>query len=109
MSTAVTKIDLELLGEEKMLVDIAEVRFIAWTPQKGELLSELRGKKSRRQLAEEIKSLGGDCSHQNLKKLEYGQSEMVSLDILKSICLALGVPLTHFVTLYGLKLPSAAR
>lgn len=104
-----TKIDLELLGEEKMLVDIDEVRFVAWNAQKGELLSGLRGKKSRRQLAEEIKSLGGDCSHQNLKKLEYAQSEMVSVEILKSICLALGVPLTNFVTLYGLKLPKTAQ
>lgn len=92
-----------------MLVDISEVRFVAWNISKGELLSELRGKKSRRQLAEEIKSLGGDCSHQNLKKLEYGQSEMVSLEILQNICLALGVPLANFIALYGLKLPKVAQ
>lgn len=104
-----TKIDLELLGEEKMLIDIDEVRFVAWNAHKGELLSKLRGKKSRRQLAEEIKNLGGDCSHQNLKKLEYAQSEMVSLEILQSLCLALGVPLASFVTLYGLKLPKTAQ
>jgi transcriptional regulator with XRE-family HTH domain len=105
----VAKIKSELLEEEKMLIDITEVRFVAWSVDKGKLLLELRGKKSRRQLAEDIKAVGGDCSHQNLKKLEYGQSEMVSIEILQSLCSALGVALDKFIVLYSLKLPSVAK
>lgn len=109
MSTTVTKIGLDLLEEEKMLIDISEVRFVTWSIDKGQLLLKLRGKKSRRQLAEDIKTAGGDCSHQNLKKLEYGQSEMVSVEILQSLCLALGVALDRFVAVYSLKLPSVSQ
>ncbi len=103
------KINLERLEEEKMLIDISEVRFVAWNPNKGKLLWKLRGKKSRRQLAEDVKAIGGDCSHQNLKKLEYGESEMVSMEILQSLCLALGVTLDRFIALYSLRLPSIAQ
>jgi transcriptional regulator with XRE-family HTH domain len=105
----VAKLDSKLLEEEKMLVDISEVRFVTWNPDKGELLRQLRGKKSRRQLAEEIKAVNGDCSHQNLKKLEYGHSEMVSIEILESLCLALGVALDKFIALYSLRLPSVTK
>lgn len=109
LSTAVAKIKSELSEGEKMLVDMSEVRFVAWSVDKGKLLLKLRGEKSRRQLAEEIKAVGGDCSHQNLKKLEYGQSEMVSIEILQSLCLALGVALDRFIVIYSLKLPSVAQ
>lgn len=92
-----------------MLIEISEVRFVAWNASKGRLLQTLRGKKSRRQLAEDIRSLGGSCSHQNLNKLEYGQSEMVSIEILESLCLALGVALDKFVALHALRLPSISK
>jgi len=105
MSTAVTKINTELPEGEKMLIDLKDVRFIAWNADKGKLLEELRGQKSRRQLAEEIKAIGGNCSHQNLKKLEYGTSEMVSVEVLQSVCSALDAPINRFVALYCLKLP----
>lgn len=88
-----------------MLVDLDDVRFIAWNSDKAKLLEKLRGKKSRRKLAEEIKAAGGSCSHSNLKNLEYGDSEMVSVEVLQSICVVLGTSIDKFVTLYVLKLP----
>lgn len=88
-----------------MLVDLNDVRFIAWNPDKGKLLENLRSKKSRRQLAKEIKAKGGVCSEANLKKLEYGKTETVSVQVLQGICAALDIPINRFVTLYCLKLP----
>ncbi|MEG4484825.1 hypothetical protein [Microcoleus sp. D2_18a_B4] len=91
---------IELPEGEKMLVSLDDVRFISWNPDKGRLLEKARGKKSRRQLAEEIKDLGGSCSHQNIKNLEYGMSEMVSVEVLQSVCSALNIHMAKFVEIY---------
>lgn len=82
--------------QEIIFADISEIRFVSWNATKGKILSELRGKKSRQQLAESIQAVGGNCSHQNLKKLEYGQSKMVSIEVLQSLCLALNTDLDNF-------------
>lgn len=97
--------DRELSDKEKMLIDLIDVRFVAWNAEKGKLLEKSRGKKSRRQLAEEIKAVGGRCSHTNLQNLEYGIAEMVSVEVLQGICVALDTSMDKFVTLYVLRLP----
>ncbi|MEH2084594.1 MAG: helix-turn-helix transcriptional regulator [Nostoc sp.] len=45
-----------------------------------------------------MSSKGGECSHQNLKKLEYGESESVSIKVLEAVCLALGISLKDFLS-----------
>ncbi|MFN6562868.1 MAG: helix-turn-helix domain-containing protein [Nostoc sp. ChiSLP01] len=74
---------------------------------RGTVLKRLRGKKSRQTLADEIAARGGECSHQNLKKLEYGESESVSLKVLEAICTALEISISDFlsiaeITIYSL-------
>jgi DNA-binding Xre family transcriptional regulator len=76
---------------------IIDVVFVAWNKDRGELLKRLRGKKSRQKLADEIAAKGGECSHQNIKKLEYGESESVSLKVLEAICAALDISLSNFL------------
>ncbi|MEH2363217.1 helix-turn-helix domain-containing protein [Nostoc sp.] len=84
--------------ETKMYIYITDVVFVAWNKDKGQLLKRLRGKKSRQKLADEIAAKGGECSHQNIKKLEYGESESVSLKVLEAICFALDISLSDFLS-----------
>ena len=83
--------------ETRIYIYVADVVSVAWNEDKGEILKRLRGKKSRQRLVDEIAARGGECSHQNLKKLEYGESESVSIRVLKSICAALGISLNDFL------------
>lgn len=80
-----------------MYIYVADVVSIAWNKDRGELLKQFRGKKSRQKLVDEIYAKGGECSHQNLKKLEYGESESVSIKVLEAICLALEISLNDFL------------
>ncbi|MFN6531041.1 helix-turn-helix transcriptional regulator [Nostoc sp. ChiSLP03a] len=84
--------------ETKMYIYVADVVSVAWNKDRGEVLKRLRGKKSRQKLADEITARGGECSHQNLKKLEYGESESVSLKVLESICTALNISISDFIS-----------
>ncbi|MBD0265576.1 MAG: helix-turn-helix transcriptional regulator [Tolypothrix sp. Co-bin9] len=84
--------------ETKKYIYIADVVSVAWNKDRGIVLKQLRGKKSRQKLADEIAAKGGECSHQNLKKLEYGESESVSLKVLEAICTALNISLNDFLS-----------
>jgi len=85
--------------KSKVYISVTDVVSVAWNKERGEVLKHLRGKKSRQKLAEEIADQGGECSHQNLKKLEYGKSESVSLKVLEAICLTLGISLKDFLSM----------
>ncbi len=84
--------------ETRMYIYVADVVSVAWNKDKAQLLKRLRGKKSRQKLVDEIAAIGGECSHQNLKKLEYGESESVSLKVLEAICTALGISVSDFLS-----------
>ncbi|MEH2151414.1 helix-turn-helix domain-containing protein [Nostoc sp.] len=84
--------------ETKTYIYIADVVSVVWNQDRGGVLKQLRGKKSRQRLADEIAARGGECSHQNLKKLEYGESESVSLKVLESICNALQISVSEFLS-----------
>lgn len=84
--------------ETKMYIYVADVVSVTWNKDRAEVLKRLRGKKSRQQLVDEIAAKGGECSHQNLKKLEYAESESVSIKVLEAICLALGISLKDFLS-----------
>jgi DNA-binding Xre family transcriptional regulator len=83
--------------ETKMYIYVADVVTVTWNEDRARVLRRLRGKKSRQKLVEVIAAQGGECSHQNLKKLEYGESESVSIKVLDAICLALGISLKDFL------------
>lgn len=84
--------------ETRMYIYVADVISVAWNKDKAQVLKRLRGKKSRQKLVDEIAAIGGECSHQNLKKLEYGESESVSLKVLEAICTALGISVSDFLS-----------
>ncbi|PHM07139.1 XRE family transcriptional regulator [Nostoc sp. 'Peltigera malacea cyanobiont' DB3992] len=84
--------------ETKMYIYVADVVSVTWNKDRAEVLKRLRGKKSRQKLVDEISAKGGECSHQNLKKLEYGESESVSVKVLEAVCLALGISLKDFLS-----------
>ncbi|WP_232317129.1 helix-turn-helix domain-containing protein [Anabaena sp. CA = ATCC 33047] len=81
-----------------MYIYVSDVVAVSWNKDRAAVLKRMRGKKSRQKLAEEISAKGGECSHQNLKKLEYGESESVSIKVLEAICLALGISLKDFLS-----------
>ncbi|MBD2466312.1 helix-turn-helix transcriptional regulator [Nostoc sp. FACHB-145] len=84
--------------ETRIYIYIEDVVSVAWNKDRGTVLKRLRGKKSRQKLADEISARGGECSHQNLKKLEYGESESVSLKVLEAICTALEISISNFLS-----------
>ncbi|BAY35698.1 hypothetical protein NIES2111_00140 [Nostoc sp. NIES-2111] len=84
--------------ETKTYIYVADVVSVVWNQDRGIILKRLRGKKSRQKLADEIAARGGECSHQNLKKLEYGESESVSLKVLEAICTALEISVSNFLS-----------
>jgi len=84
--------------ETKMYIYVADVVSVTWNKDRAEVLKRMRGKKSRQKLVDEISAKGGECSHQNLKKLEYGESESVSVKVLEAVCLALGISLKDFLS-----------
>ncbi len=85
--------------ETKIYIYVVDVVSVVWNKDRGILLKRLRGKKSRQKLADEIAARGGECSHQNLKKLEYGESESVSLKVLEAICAALEISINEFLSI----------
>ncbi len=85
--------------ETRIYIYVKDVISVAWNKDRGMLLKRLRGKKSRQRLADEIAARGGECSHQNLKKLEYGESESVSLKVLEAICTALEISISDFLSI----------
>ncbi|MEJ1930698.1 helix-turn-helix domain-containing protein [Nostoc sp. NIES-2111] len=84
--------------ETRVYISVEDVVSVAWNKDRGVVLKRLRGKKSRQRLADEIAARGGECSHQNLKKLEYGESESVTLQILEDICAALQISVNDFLS-----------
>ncbi len=84
--------------ETKMYIYVADVVSVAWNQDRANALKRLRGKRSRQKLVDEIVAKGGECSHQNLKKLEYAESESVSLKVLQDICIALNITLNDFLS-----------
>ncbi|MUG95343.1 helix-turn-helix domain-containing protein [Scytonema sp. UIC 10036] len=85
--------------ETRIYIYVKDVVSVAWNKDRGMLLKRLRGKKSRQKLVDDIVARGGECSHQNLKKLEYGESESVSIEVLEAICTALEISISAFLSL----------
>jgi transcriptional regulator with XRE-family HTH domain len=87
------------------MIPLESVSRLTWNKPLGEKLKYLRGKVSRRELADKLKQSGYECSHQYLQKLELGDAETVSLDLLKRICEILEIPLGQVIPVVKLELP----
>lgn len=76
--------------KEVFLIPIDCVAFIAWNPELGKVLQQLRGTQSRRELSEK---LTGICSEALLKKLEEGKAQSIDAKKLQNILKALNLEL----------------
>lgn len=73
------------------------VSSLKWDRELGERLRSLRGKTTRRELAIKVQESGQSCSHQYIQKLEIGNAESVSLDIVQAICDVLEIRLGQLI------------
>ncbi|AKG24884.1 helix-turn-helix domain-containing protein [Calothrix sp. 336/3] len=88
---------MSINSKDKLMISLKYVDKLKWSPELGKRLQELRGDISMRALAEKVSSLGLNCSHQYIYKLEDGRAEAVSTDIIVAICKVLG---TDFKVLF---------
>lgn len=87
------------------MVPLTDVAFFHWDKDKGSRVKRLRGKVSRRELAEKLRAIGCQCSHQYLQKIEDGAAETVAAPIVSAICETLGVGLSEIIPTIAVSSP----
>jgi len=87
------------------MVDLEYVSRFIWNESLGQRLKSLRGKMSRRSLAEQLKATGRNCSHQFIQKLENGGAESIEPALLIAICQVLGTDLGQVIPTMQLSRP----
>ncbi|MBW4444145.1 MAG: helix-turn-helix transcriptional regulator [Plectolyngbya sp. WJT66-NPBG17] len=82
------------------LVPDCYVSQVRWSAEVGRRLKRYRSNLPRRKLAEKLSSEGVNCSQQYIQKLEdfADQVQSVGIDIVLSICKALGIRPTDLLT-----------
>jgi transcriptional regulator with XRE-family HTH domain len=86
MSILDSKTQTNYHKEGKPMIPLEYVSRLLWSRELGERLKRLRSKVSRRELAEKLKFAGYDCSHQNLQRIEDGDAQTVSVELVLAIC-----------------------
>ena len=84
------------------------LRYIArlnWDKNLGKSLKTLRGKLSRRQLAENLKAKGVQCSHQYIQNIEDATVETVDLLLILEICKELNISIRQLLPAVYLEMP----
>jgi len=82
------------------MIAVERVKYIKWYPEDGVTLREAREKKrpkkmSRRGLAKKLTAKGVECSHENIRNMESGETKSASLELLEAICQELGHDLSE--------------
>lgn len=80
------------------MVPLKWVVMLAWNKDCGNNLRILRGKRSRREIAEILSSQGVDCSQEYIRKLENGEAASVSTKIILTLAKTLDVELIEIMT-----------
>jgi len=80
------------------MIAAERVKYIKWYPEDGVILREAREKRrpkkmSRRGLAKRLTEKGVECSHENIRNMESGETKSASLELLGAICQELGYEL----------------
>ncbi|MEG4807936.1 helix-turn-helix transcriptional regulator [Microcoleus sp. F8-D3] len=88
------------------MIPLEYVARLLWSQELGERLKGFRGKTSRRELAEKLKTTGQDCSHQNLQKIEDGNAQTVPVELVLAICKVLGISLGQLIPMAHLEYPA---
>lgn len=80
------------------MIAVERVEYVLWYPEDGAILRGLREnrkpkKMSRRRLAKVLVEKGVECSHENIRRIEDGQTKTAPVKLLRSICKELGYSL----------------
>ena len=91
--------------KEIIMIDIEHIATFKWTQEQASKLSDLRGKMSRRELAQKTEELGTRIAHQYIQQLEQPHvftkrikrdNLTVSIEVVQVLCRALKVDITDF-------------
>ncbi|MBD2504669.1 helix-turn-helix domain-containing protein [Anabaena azotica] len=80
------------------MVPLDWVVMLAWNKECGNNLRLLRGKKSRREIADALLKAQVECSQEYIRKLENGEAASVSTKIITAIAKTLDVELIEIMT-----------
>ncbi|MEG5173258.1 helix-turn-helix transcriptional regulator [Microcoleus sp. B3-D7] len=105
MSTTGNKILSKYYEKGTPMIPLEYVARISWTEELGARLKRLRGKTSRRALAEKLTAANYDYSHQYLQKIEDGRALTVPLDLVLAICEILEIRLGQILPVANLDYP----
>jgi DNA-binding Xre family transcriptional regulator len=84
--------------KEVIMVPLDWVVMLAWNKECGNNLRLLRGKNSRRKIADALLNQQVECSQEYIRKLENGEAASVSTKIITAIAKTLGVELIEIMT-----------
>jgi DNA-binding Xre family transcriptional regulator len=84
--------------KEVIMVPMEWVVMLAWNAECGENLKTFRGKKSRREIADALSSVGVECSQEYIRKLENGEAASVSTKIITAIAKTLDIELIEIMS-----------
>jgi DNA-binding Xre family transcriptional regulator len=109
MSTTSNKFLSKNYRQGTPMIPLEYVARLQWNQELGEKLKQLRGKTSRRELTEKLKIAGQDCSPQNLQKIEDGDSQTVTTELILAICEILGISLGQIIPMARLEYPCSEK
>jgi transcriptional regulator with XRE-family HTH domain len=84
--------------KEVIMVPLEWVVMLAWNEECGETLKSIRGKRSRRDIADAVSEQGIECSQEYIRKLENGEAASVSTKIITAIAKTLDVELIEIMS-----------
>jgi DNA-binding Xre family transcriptional regulator len=87
------------------MIPLEWVVLVAWNKECGQKLRELRGKTSRREIAEGIVKQGVECSQEYVRKLESGDASAVSTSILIALCKTLDADPSAIIPIIDANVP----
>ena len=88
-----------------IMIDTEHIATLKWTQEQASMLLYLRGKMSRRELAQRTEELGTRIAHQYIQQLEQphmftkrlkSENLTVSIEVVQVLCQALEVDITDF-------------
>ena len=105
MSTENSNIVMNNYSKEELMVKLCDVAYFRWDADKGARLKQLRGKITRRSLAEKLKNSEHKCSHQYIQTLETGKANSVGRDLMLAVCEAIGADIGEILTTVKISTP----
>lgn len=105
MSILDSKIKEKYYAQKTSMIPLEYVARLAWDENLGKRLKALRGKMSRRELAEKLRGRGISCSHQGIQQIELGGWETVDLNLILAMCEEFGISVGQLIPLVRVEQP----